>query len=43
MVRRDDLVFLDDITVADVERELGVSVRIVENDGFELFDAISGN
>lgn len=43
MVRRDDLIFLDDITVADVERELGVSVRIVENDGFELFDAISGN
>ncbi|MDE7278650.1 MAG: DUF512 domain-containing protein, partial [Oscillospiraceae bacterium] len=43
MVRRDDMVFLDDITVADVERELGVSVRIVENDGFELFDAISGN
>lgn len=43
MIRRDDMVFLDDITVADVERELGVSVRIVENDGFELFDAISGN
>lgn len=43
MVRKDDLVFLDDITVADVERELGVSVKIVENDGFELFDAISGN
>ena len=43
MVRRDDWVFLDDITVTDVERELGVSVRIVENDGFELFDAISGN
>lgn len=43
MVRKNDLVFLDDITVADVERELGVSVRIVENDGFELFDAISGN
>ncbi|MDE6747326.1 MAG: DUF512 domain-containing protein, partial [Oscillospiraceae bacterium] len=26
MIRRDDMVFLDDITVADVERELGVSV-----------------
>lgn len=43
MIRRDGMVFLDDITVSDVERELGVSVRIVENDGFELFDAISGN
>ncbi|MCM1022528.1 MAG: DUF512 domain-containing protein [Prevotella sp.] len=42
MIRKDGTVFLDDVTVADVERELGVSVRIVENDGFELFDAICG-
>lgn len=43
MVRKDGMVFLDDCTVGDVEKALGVKVRLVPNDGYELFDAITGN
>ncbi len=32
---------LDDVTVEDIERELGVTVRVVE-DGYDLFDAMTG-
>lgn len=35
-------VFLDDLTVGDVERELNVRVRAVQNDGYELLDAVMG-
>lgn len=42
MLRRDSNVFLDDLTVDDVENALGVEVRSVDNDGYELFDAIAG-
>ncbi|MBQ8297409.1 MAG: DUF512 domain-containing protein [Ruminococcus sp.] len=42
MLRRDSEQFLDDLTVSDVERELGVSVRASDNDGYELLDAIMG-
>lgn len=35
-------IFLDDLTVGDVERELNVKVRAVQNDGYELLDAIMG-
>ncbi|MCR4889885.1 MAG: DUF512 domain-containing protein [Ruminococcus sp.] len=42
MVRRDSEVFLDDLTITDVERELGVTVRISNSDGYELLDAIMG-
>ncbi|MFR3077041.1 MAG: hypothetical protein ACLTNE_01620 [Intestinimonas butyriciproducens] len=31
---------MDDVTLADVERELGVKVTPVNQDGFDLCDAI---
>ncbi len=40
MLRHGEDVFLDDITIADVERELKVKVRPVNQDGFDLCDAI---
>lgn len=43
MIRKDSDVFLDDLTVADVERELGIPVRLVPNDGYKLLDALLGN
>ena len=42
MVRRDSDVFLDDLTIPDVERELGVTLRTCDSDGYELLDAIMG-
>ena len=40
MLRSGEAVFLDDITVEDVERALGVSVIPVANDGAALVDTI---
>ncbi len=40
MLRHDENVFLDDLTVEDVERALNVEVIPVENDGFELLDML---
>lgn len=40
MLRHDDDVFLDNLTVADVERALNVKIKAVENDGFELLDEL---
>ena len=40
MLRHGEDVFLDDVTLADVERELGVKVTPVNQDGFDLCDAI---
>lgn len=42
MLRRDTDVFLDDLTVSDVENRLNVKIIPVENDGFALLDAILG-
>ena len=42
MLRAGENVFLDDVTTADVERELGVSVTPVPQDGYELLDAMLG-
>lgn len=42
MLRHGGDVFLDDLHVADVERELGVPVTVVEQDGFDLLDAMLG-
>ena len=42
MVRRDSDVFLDDLTIGDVERELDVVIRTTPSDGYELLDAIMG-
>lgn len=40
MLRHDESVFLDDITVADVERELGVKVTPTPNDGYAFLRAL---
>ena len=42
MLRRNSDVFLDDLTVPDVEHELGVPLRSSDSDGYELLDAIMG-
>lgn len=42
MLMRDSEVFLDDVTVSDVERELSVKVRYTASDGYELLDAMMG-
>ena len=42
MLRHKTDVFLDDVTVCDAERELGVKIISVPNDGFELLDKILG-
>lgn len=39
MLKADEDVFLDDLTVSDVEKELGVRVCATTNDGYELADA----
>ncbi len=43
MLRQGETVFLDDVSVADIEKELGVTVIPVENDGDALLTAILGN
>jgi len=40
MLRHGEDVFLDDVTLAQVEAELGVKVQPVNQDGFDLCDAI---
>lgn len=42
MLRADSDVFLDDYTISMVENELGVTIKSVRNDGFELLEAILG-
>ena len=42
MLRSGENVFLDDVTTADVERELGVPVVPVPQDGYGLLDAMLG-
>ena len=42
MLRRDSYVFLDDLTVSDVEKALNVKIKAINNDGYELLDAILG-
>ena len=40
MLRDSTDVLLDDITVEDIERELGVKVVAIENDGYEFLEAL---
>jgi len=42
MLRYHENVFLDDVTIDRVERELGVPLTFVAQDGFQLCDAIFG-
>ncbi len=40
MLRHDEDVFLDNLTIADVEKALKVKVVVVENDGFDLLEKL---
>lgn len=42
MLRDSTDMLLDDVTIKDIEKELGVKVRAVENDGFEFLEALLG-
>ncbi|MEE3419999.1 MAG: DUF512 domain-containing protein [Lachnospiraceae bacterium] len=42
MLRTGEEVFLDDLTITDVERELGVAVRVVHESGEDLIRALLG-
>jgi NifB/MoaA-like Fe-S oxidoreductase len=42
MLRRGETVFLDNVTVADVEKALGVKVRAVEDSGKDFVLSIIG-
>lgn len=42
MLRREQDKFLDDMTVEQVETELGAPLKPVDNDGWQLYDAMSG-
>ena len=43
MLKADEPIFLDDIRVEDVERELGITIRSVRNDGYDYIDSILGS
>lgn len=40
MLKHEEDVFLDNVTISAVERELDIKVRVVNNDGFELLDEL---
>ena len=42
MLRRQEMDFLDDVTLAEASRALGVPIIPVEQDGFALWDALAG-
>ncbi|MEG2584573.1 MAG: DUF512 domain-containing protein, partial [Oscillospiraceae bacterium] len=42
MLRHDEDVFLDNLTLDEARRELGVKITAVQNDGYELLDAVIG-
>lgn len=42
MIMSDSDIFLDNFTVPEVEKELNVIIRTVNNDGYDLLDAIMG-
>ena len=43
MLRHGDEVFLDDVTVSDVSKALGIPVRVVKQDGADLLKALLGS
>ena len=43
MLRREGDVFLDDVSLEDLSRELRIKVLPVKNDGYELLDAVVGS
>ncbi len=40
MLKHDEDLFLDNLTISDVENELGVKVTVVQNDGFDLLEKL---
>lgn len=40
MLRHDEDVFLDNLTITDVEKALNVKVEVVDNDGFDLLEKL---
>ena len=42
MLRREEMDFLDDVTLEQASKELGVPIYPVEQDGFALWDAMAG-
>lgn len=40
MLKHEEDVFLDNVTIADIEKELDIEVRVVNNDGFDLLDEL---
>ena len=42
MLKADEPVFLDDLTVSDVEKALNVKISSSANDGFEYLDKVLG-
>lgn len=43
MLRREEMDFLDDVTLEQASKELGVPIYPIEQDGFALWDAMAGN
>lgn len=42
MLRDSSDVLLDDVTLKDIEKELNIKIRAIENDGFEFLEALLG-
>lgn len=42
MIKKNSDLFLDDYTISHVEKALNIKIRITENDGYDLLDAILG-
>jgi len=42
MLKSDEDIFLDDITLEEVEKQLNIKIRKTDNDGFALLDSILG-
>ena len=42
MLRRQEMDFLDDVTLGEASEALGVPIYPVEQDGFALWDAMAG-
>jgi NifB/MoaA-like Fe-S oxidoreductase len=40
MLRRDEEVFLDDITITDIEKQLGIKMYVCQQDGSDLIEKI---
>ena len=41
MLRHDEDIFLDNMTVKEVENELGIKIKSVNNDGYEFLEALT--